>query len=45
MKNERNSYLDILKGFSILLVVLGHCIQYGSGSSLRHDVYCVAVLL
>ena len=31
MKKERNSYLDILKGISILLVITGHSIQYGSG--------------
>lgn len=30
--NTRNTYLDVMKGIGILLVVLGHCIQYGSGS-------------
>lgn len=28
---KRNEYLDFLKGISIIFVVLGHCIQYGSG--------------
>lgn len=27
----RSNYLDILKGYAIILVVFGHCIQYGSG--------------
>ena len=31
MQKERNMYLDILKAVSIILVVIGHCIQYGSG--------------
>lgn len=31
MKKERNMYLDVLKATSIILVVVGHCIQYGSG--------------
>lgn len=31
MKNERNLFIDILKGIAIILVVLGHAIQYGSG--------------
>lgn len=31
MKNERNKYIDIVKCIAIFLVVLGHCIQYGSG--------------
>ena len=29
-KKQRNSYLDIMKGISIFLVLLGHSIQYGS---------------
>ena len=33
MKNNRNQLLDILKGIAIILVVIGHCIQYGSGES------------
>lgn len=28
---KRNNYIDFLKGTAILLVVVGHCIQYGSG--------------
>ena len=31
MKKERNLYIDVLKAFSIILVVLGHCVQYGAG--------------
>ena len=32
MKSSRNSYLDVVKGLGILLVVTGHAIQYGMGS-------------
>lgn len=32
-KSSRNATLDALKGIAIILVVLGHCIQFGSGSS------------
>lgn len=28
---ERNKYIDILRGVAILLMVWGHCIQYGNG--------------
>ena len=28
---KRNIYIDFVKGIAIVLVVLGHCIQYGSG--------------
>lgn len=28
---ERNKYLDILRGTAIILMILGHCIQYGNG--------------
>lgn len=31
MEKERNLYLDVLKAVSIVLVVFGHAIQYGSG--------------
>ena len=31
MQKERNTYLDILKAISIIFVIVGHCIQYGSG--------------
>lgn len=30
--SSRNTYLDITKGILILLVILGHSIQYGAGS-------------
>ena len=32
MSEHRKPYIDIVKGIAILLVVIGHCIQYGSGS-------------
>lgn len=32
MEKNRNIYLDIVKAVTIILVVFGHCIQYGSGS-------------
>ncbi len=28
---ERNIYIDVIKGMAIILVVIGHCIQFGSG--------------
>ena len=28
---ERKIYLDVVKGIAIISVVLGHCIQFGSG--------------
>lgn len=31
--DKREPFFDLLKGFTILLVVLGHCIQEGSGAS------------
>lgn len=31
----RNEYIDIVKGVAIVLVVLGHSIQFGSGSDFR----------
>ena len=30
-ERKRSTYLDLIKAFAIVLVVLGHCIQYGSG--------------
>ena len=30
--SEKNSYIDFLKGAAILLVLVGHCVQYGSGA-------------
>lgn len=32
MQKTRNVYIDIVKAVAIILVVFGHCIQYGSGS-------------
>ncbi|WP_378950765.1 acyltransferase family protein [Pelosinus sp. sgz500959] len=29
--SNRNQYIDTIKGITIILMVLGHCIQYGSG--------------
>lgn len=26
---KRSAYIDIIKGLTMVLVVLGHCIQYG----------------
>ena len=34
-KKTRNPYADILRGFAIFFVVLGHCIQEGSGLTFR----------
>ena len=34
---NRNQYLDVLKGFTIVLVVLGHCIQYGAGNVMLNE--------
>lgn len=31
-ERQRNVYLDLVKGTAICLVVLGHCIQFGSGA-------------
>ena len=28
---KRNEFIDILKGYAIILVVLGHSLQYGCG--------------
>ena len=30
---SRSAVIDTVKGFAIMLVVLGHCIQYGSGAA------------
>lgn len=29
--NQRNTYLDVTKGITIFLVVMGHCLQFGGG--------------
>lgn len=40
MSATRNNYLDFLRGIAILLVVVGHCIQFGSGSAyLKSGLY------
>lgn len=31
MPGKRNEYIDSVKGIAIILVVVGHCVQYGSG--------------
>ena len=33
MGKKRNDYIDIVKGIAIVLVVIGHCIQFGSGKA------------
>jgi len=37
MKKERNIYLDVVKAFCIILVIIGHCIQYGSGNAYLNE--------
>lgn len=32
VRKKRDAYLDVVKGFAILSVVFGHCIQFGSGA-------------
>ena len=37
---ERNHFIDAIKGILILLVIIGHCIQYGNGNSyLDQELY------
>ena len=36
-KKERELLPDLLRGFAIVLVVLGHCIQNGSGADYRSE--------
>lgn len=38
-KPKRSLYLDVIKGLAIFLVVLGHCIQYGSCVSFDKQFY------
>ena len=33
MTDERNRWLDIVKGLTIFLMILGHCIQNGNGAA------------
>lgn len=38
--NEKNPFIDFLKGIAIILVLVGHCIQYGSGATyLNNGLY------
>ncbi len=37
--NSRNILLDILKDILIILVILGHSIQYGSGADFAHNFF------
>ena len=41
MEKERNLYLDVLKAVSVILVVFGHSIQYGSGMEYLSWGYCL----
>lgn len=36
---QRITYLDSLRGFAILLVIVGHFIQYNYESSIRNDIF------
>lgn len=36
-KNNRNTLLDNVKAFAIVCMVLGHCIQFGSGSHFEQE--------
>ena len=39
-EKKKNAFIDYLKGIAILLVLVGHCVQYGSGASfLENDEY------
>lgn len=40
MRKNRNQQIDILRGTAVLLMVWGHCIQFGSGSEyLQNNVF------
>lgn len=40
LSEKKNPFLDFLKGVAILLVLFGHCLQYGSGTSfLESEAY------
>ena len=41
MAKERSAYLDVLKAITIILVVFGHSIQYGSGIDYLVGGYCL----
>lgn len=34
---DRSAYLDFVKGIAIILVELGHCVQWGSGAEFRNS--------
>ena len=36
-KQSRNVFIDIIKAFAIILVVIGHCIQYGAGKNFLQE--------
>lgn len=38
-EKERSVYLDVVKGMAIILVVLGHSIQYGTADSINGQYY------
>lgn len=39
-EKKKNAFIDYLKGIAILLVLVGHCVQYGSGAAfLENDEY------
>ena len=35
--HSRNLFLDVIKAFAIILVVVGHCIQYGAGKAFLQE--------
>lgn len=39
MRKERNLYIDIIKAVNIILVIVGHCIQYGSGKEFLQGLF------
>lgn len=36
---DRNKYIDYIKGITIILVIIPHCIQYGSGSTYLNECF------
>lgn len=42
---ERSLYLDVVKGLAIILVVVGHCIQFGSGVGVLATAYAAYAVL